>query len=224
MQSKEDQNCSGESGFPDSEIDRHRREIIASLRHQSPHVAAAGAASTSAPTATEIRICILEGFLLYPNPNPKPSPKPHPHTSKTSTTSTPLSPSPSSITALLDLKLFLRSTYALTRHRRQARPGYVTLEGFWEDPPGYVDEVVWPNYVREHGWMFEGGDVDFGEVKSSVVVQEEGIYVGPGKGEKGMRELLGWAVGVVGARVRREIEEWGGGGGGGGGDVGGRCE
>ncbi|THV63449.1 hypothetical protein D6D27_10612, partial [Aureobasidium pullulans] len=38
------------------------------------------------------------------------------------------------------------STHSLTngmelavKQRREARSGYVTLEGFWEDPPGYVD-------------------------------------------------------------------------------------
>ena len=71
----------------------------------------------------------------------------------------------------------------------------MTLEGFWEDPPGYVDEVVWPNYLREHAWMFEGGDVDQGALTEEV--GRQGIFVGPGKGEKGMGELLDWAVGVL---------------------------
>lgn len=56
----------------------------------------------------------------------------------------------------------------------------MTLEGFWEDPEGYVDEVVWPNYIAEHKWMFEGGDVDDGEVAERV--QEEEILVAPGRG------------------------------------------
>ncbi|PHH72275.1 hypothetical protein CDD80_4655 [Ophiocordyceps camponoti-rufipedis] len=60
----------------------------------------------------------------------------------------------------LDVKLFVRASYASAKARREARAGYVTIEGFWEDPPGYVEAVVWPNYVADHGWMFEGADVE----------------------------------------------------------------
>jgi hypothetical protein len=28
--------------------------------------------------------------------------------------------------------------------RREARTGYTTIEGWWADPPGYVDKIVWP--------------------------------------------------------------------------------
>ena len=26
--------------------------------------------------------------------------------------------------------------------------------GFWKDPPGYFDDVVWPNYLRHHSFLF----------------------------------------------------------------------
>lgn len=26
-------------------------------------------------------------------------------------------------------------------------------QNFWVDPPGYVDDVVWPRYVEEHEWL-----------------------------------------------------------------------
>ncbi|KAJ5349606.1 hypothetical protein N7541_007333 [Penicillium brevicompactum] len=26
-------------------------------------------------------------------------------------------------------------------------------QNFWVDPPGYVDDVVWPRYVRDHSWL-----------------------------------------------------------------------
>jgi nicotinamide/nicotinate riboside kinase len=122
-----------------------------------------------------ITICILDGFLLYSNPEKRSIPR--------------------SITDALDLKLFIRSDYARTKARREARKGYVTLEGFWEDPEGYVDEVVWPNYVEEHKWMFKDGNVDEGDLERSV--REEGILVAPGKGEMSMGELLSWCVGTV---------------------------
>src|SRR4051794_32753021 len=60
------------------------------------------------------KICILDGFLLY-------------------------TPTLASLQPLIDIKLFLRTSHALAKARREARSGYVTLEGFWEDPPGYVD-------------------------------------------------------------------------------------
>jgi nicotinamide/nicotinate riboside kinase len=132
-----------------------------------------------------ITICILDGFLLYSDPA-KPS-------------------IPTSITGLLDLKLFIRSDYARTKTRREARKGYVTLEGFWEDPEGYVDEVVWPNYVTEHKWMFNDGDVDMGDLEWTV--HEEGILVGPGKGEKSMGELLTWCIETIEREVGKILTE-----------------
>jgi nicotinamide/nicotinate riboside kinase len=112
---------------------------------------------------------------------------------------------PESITARLQVKLFLRSTHALTKARREARSGYVTREGFWEDPPGYVDEVVWPNYAREHAWMFEDGDVDRGEVKQAAV-RRQSVVVGPGYGEKGVGELLEWSLGVLEREIAEHVE------------------
>jgi nicotinamide/nicotinate riboside kinase len=112
-----------------------------------------------------VTICILDGFLLYSNPAKRSIPQ--------------------GITDLLDLKLFIRSDYARTKTRREARKGYVTLEGFWEDPEGYVDEVVWPNYVAEHKWMFRDGDVDKGDLDGRV------------QGERSMGELLTWCVGTI---------------------------
>lgn len=97
----------------------------------------------------------------------------------------------------IDLKLFLRTSYARAKARREARTGYVTLEGFWEDPPGYVDKVVWPNYVEEHAYLFENGDVE-GPFKRDVL-REEGIRVedeGPFE-EREMGKTLEWTFEVL---------------------------
>ncbi|KAJ3219031.1 ribosylnicotinamide kinase [Dinochytrium kinnereticum] len=48
----------------------------------------------------------------------------------------------------LQLRLFLHASFDTLRDRRQARTGYVTLEGFWQDPPNYFQEFVWPRYQR----------------------------------------------------------------------------
>ncbi|EAQ86713.1 hypothetical protein CHGG_07966 [Chaetomium globosum CBS 148.51] len=64
----------------------------------------------------------------------------------------------------LDIKLFLRASRAAALRRRTARDGYVHMDGFWKDPPGYVEQVVWPNYVAAHRWLFEGGGCGGGQV------------------------------------------------------------
>ena len=93
----------------------------------------------------------------------------------------------------LDVRFFLRASYQRAKARREARQGYVTIEGFWTDPPGYVDKVVWPNYVAEHAWMFENGDVE-GEYRWDVL-EREGIKVQRGLDVDGdMEQTLEWIV------------------------------
>ncbi|KAI9865563.1 MAG: ribosylnicotinamide kinase [Vezdaea acicularis] len=150
-------------------------------------VSQAGLVSNASPRAShpkEQTICILDGFLLYP-------------------------PSLSAIHAYLSTSLFLPLTHATMSARRAKRKGYVTLEGFWEDPPGYVDGVVWPNYWGEHKWMFEqrdpggeakeeGGQEDLTEVGGEGVVETEtGLKIRVKSGEGEMSAVLEWAVGVL---------------------------
>lgn len=114
-----------------------------------------------------VRLCIFDGFLLY-------------------------SKSMEAVQPHMDIKLFLRVSHAKAKARREARSGYVTLEGFWEDPPGYVDKIVWPNYVEDHKWMFKGEDVE-GEFKDDVLkewniqCQQDGLDID-------METTLKWAV------------------------------
>jgi len=99
------------------------------------------------------------------------------------------------IQSQIDIKLFLRVSYAKAKARREARSGYVTLEGFWEDPPGYVDKIVWPNYVEDHKWMFEDGNVE-GTLKEEVV-KETGIKSQDGGLDVDMETTLKWAVEIL---------------------------
>lgn len=109
----------------------------------------------------------------------------------------------SPIHPLLDIRLFLRTTYAKAKARREARDGYVTLEGFWADPPGYVDKIVWPNYVEEHAFMFEGGDVE-GPFKFDVL-EREGIQVQKDAGVDGdMSRTLEWAVQTILTELQKQ--------------------
>jgi nicotinamide/nicotinate riboside kinase len=139
-------------------------ELVARLRE---HVSAR-LAQTASPSGP--RIFLLDGFLLYP-PTLTPSPLPH-----------------------LSIKLLLLTTLPALLERRARRTGYVTLEGFWEDPEGYVENVVWANYVRDHAFLFAAGDVE-GPVREDVI-EGLGVKVQPDRGW-GMGEVLEWAVEVI---------------------------
>ena len=159
LESKEDQNSVGKCPVSD--------DFVAGLKKQ---VDAALPASHPLRTGS-LRLCVLDGFLLYP-------------------------PSMAVVQPLLDVKLFVRASFAHAKRRREARDGYVTLEGFWADPPGYVEKIVWPNYVADHAWMFENGDVEgrFDE----AVLRQAGIRVLGGEAvDANMEDLLKWMVGVV---------------------------
>lgn len=118
------------------------------------------------------RIAIIDGFLLYSDEMAE-----------------------LGIRDLFDVKLFLRTSYATAKRRREARTGYVTLEGFWEDPPGYVEEIVWPNYVKDHKFLFKGEDVE-GEVDDEVC-RRVGVEVMPVDAAEDMGKVLDWATRVI---------------------------
>ena len=89
----------------------------------------------------------------------------------------------------LDIKVLLRSKYEDSKQRREARSGYyVTHEGYWEDPPGYFDQIVWPNFVKYHSFLFDGGDVQ-GQVDLGVA-DRLGIDVVPGMGQADLEATL----------------------------------
>lgn len=71
-------------------------------------------------------------------------------------------------------------------------------QNFWTDPPGYVDDIVWPRYVRDHAWLLVDGDGQ-GDIVQRVgegvdVRLDVGVKVAPGKGAVGMEVVLRWAV------------------------------
>jgi nicotinamide/nicotinate riboside kinase len=99
--------------------------------------------------------------------------------------------------------------------RRSNRDGYVTVEGFWTDPPGYVEKIVWPNYVASHEWLFQDGVVEGGELDTNVL-EREGIHaLATEKEDVEFGRTLEWAVGVVMGELERivlggSVEEGGG--------------
>ncbi|KAI9765948.1 MAG: ribosylnicotinamide kinase [Candelina submexicana] len=156
LESKEDQNESGDSGVPSSLIE----ELRSRVRQQI----------TKDRSIDNVKpIAIIDGFLLYGNKMEE-------------------------VRTKLDIRLLLRVGYKKAKSRRERRSGYVTLEGFWEDPPGYVDKIVWPNYVQDHLFLFEGGDVE--AEPDYKVLESLGIQVQP-RLDGDMAENLRWAVDVI---------------------------
>lgn len=140
----------------------------------------ADTAATAKQAHGPVTVVIVDGFLLY-------------------------SADLAQVARHFDLKLFLRTTFATAKRRREARSGYVTLEGFWEDPPGYVEKIVWPNYVKDHKFLFENGDVD-GELDKGVC--DEWDIVGmPLDADGDMDKCLQWAHGQVCSLVRNNVEK-----------------
>lgn len=170
--SKEDQNSVGKCPVSDETIAAMKAKVKAWLEPGQPgHKLVQATESTTAP----LKICIFDGFLLYCEAT-------------------------RAAMDQIDVRLFLRVSHAKATQRREARDGYVTLDGFWQDPPGYVDKIVWPNYVDAHKWLFAGGDVE-GPPDTAVLdanrilTQTEGVDVD-------MATTLEWAV----TTLMRELE------------------
>ena len=119
-------------------------------------------------------IAIIEGFLLY-------------------------SEDFSHVRDLLDIKIFLRLDYPTMKKRRGDRKGYATIEGFWEDPPGYVDDVVWPNYIKDHAFLFEEGDVE-GAVDEEVCRRLR-IRTAPKDAASDIKSLTEWTCEIINADI-----------------------
>ncbi|KAK3314937.1 putative nicotinamide riboside protein [Apodospora peruviana] len=129
-----------------------------------------------------LKVCLLDGFLLY-SPDHLPT-----------------------IMPLIDIKLFLLVSRAKATQRREARDGYVTLEGFWTDPPGYVDKIVWPNYAAEHAWLFENANVEDETKLDKEKMQRYGIEAQTGKGlDIDFGETLHWAVETIMHELERIV-------------------
>lgn len=198
VDSKEDQNSVGECPIPPAQIASAKQRVnewlqpgqIGSRIFPPKPVSPKGEGETHHHRPSQNghheqdragpRICLLDGFLLY-SPTHLPE---------------------EIMTSLLDIKLFLLVSRQKATQRREARDGYVTLEGFWTDPPGYVDKIVWPNYVEAHRWLFKDGDVERGELDQEAM-RKYGVLAQTDKGlDVPFSETLDWAV----ETIMRELE------------------
>lgn len=191
--SKEDQNTVGESGVGEQQIQAVQRQTEKWLQEVLPQA--------SDSKSAKVTIYLVDGFLLYPDPS--------------SVDGTQDKELYDILQPLLSSKVFLPSSREHTIDRRTKRTGYVTLEGFWEDPPGYVEDVVWPNYGRDHAWLFISPDahdeasvlkaIDEGRVHRETAAENQ-VHVGPGTGEALLTEILPWSVERVKEMVETEIQ------------------
>lgn len=94
---------------------------------------------------------------------------------------------------LLDLKLFISAPYEALKERRESRAGYATIEGFWVDPPGYFDDMVWPGYVKTHGYLFENYDVN-ADLDEDAIKKTGLRIVGQRASVQSIENLLNWAL------------------------------
>lgn len=134
------------------------------------------ARATDNGSSTPLRIAIIDGFLLF-------------------------SEGMKAVRELFDVRMLLRLDYDTVKRRREARMGYVTLEGFWEDPKGYVDLIVWPNYVKDHAFLFKEGDVN-GELDLEVC-KRFGVQGMPKDAVEDLTLCFDWAAGIVHESLER---------------------
>ncbi|KAK8134029.1 ribosylnicotinamide kinase [Apiospora sp. TS-2023a] len=169
VDSKEDKNSVGECPVSDAKRDDIRKKVEAWTQPGQPgHEVLV---QSQQPGGEGLKICLLDGFLLY-------------------------SREMQEVMDQLDVKMFLLVSKAKATQRREARDGYVTLEGFWKDPPDYVDKIVWPNYAESHAWLFEKADVE-GEL-NQVVLKEKKILAQQGRGlDVDMETTFEWTVNTL---------------------------
>ncbi|KAJ5751100.1 hypothetical protein N7533_008128 [Penicillium manginii] len=186
--SKEDQNTSGPPVVPES--------LIAELRS----LVQTRLSSTSTSTAsTPSSIAFLEGFLLFAPPVDQPGKWADSHPSRPIHEKIHLSLFLPAVYSAVKVRREGRDGYVTIGEQPAPGPGNLSstesesgslpvektgeggdsLDGpaelnFWVDPPGYVDDVVWPRYLKYHDWLLVPVDRDAAERGDLVEAFGEG--------------------------------------------------
>ncbi|GAV55626.1 hypothetical protein ZYGR_0AY00180 [Zygosaccharomyces rouxii] len=116
-----------------------------------------------APLSRSHRIVLVDGFMIYNS---------------------------FKLTSKFDLKLFVRAPYEVLKARRNARPGYQTLDSYWVDPPYYFDEFVYDSYKSSHAHLFIDGDVE-GSLNPETAAEIKEFINGS---QTPLTEALTWAT------------------------------
>ncbi|KAJ6029550.1 uncharacterized protein N7446_011099 [Penicillium canescens] len=223
LRSKEDQNDKADSGVPDGVVRELRDTVERSLSSLS-----------SSEQGIVQTVAFLEGFLLFSPPvdtstNEAQKKKNKQHILRPVHDTINLHlflPAPYE---LVKARRERRSGYvtigpapdvsdATNTNTTNNESGDVDLEAeddrppqnFWTDPPGYVDDIVWPRYVEDHSWLLiadekEGGSGNVDDHADLVrrvgdgrrIRRDVGVEVAPGCGEEGMERVLRWAVELI---------------------------
>ncbi|KAL4909043.1 hypothetical protein BDW74DRAFT_145859 [Aspergillus multicolor] len=216
LRSKEDLNdVSPGSGVEDTLVDELRKTVSTRIQN---------VLASSTKGEEKLTLALLEGFLLYAPPATEKEGKGHGLRGVRDQIDLPMF-----LAAPYDLvkeRREKRSGYVTigpapttelpqrSSAASEAEEGDVDLEAeddrppqnFWTDPPGYVDDVVWPRYVRDHAWLLlpEDGGADLSTENEDEMIQragqgvklrmDAGVTVAPGQGALPMADLLKWAV------------------------------
>ncbi|KAF3905890.1 hypothetical protein AA313_de0209580 [Arthrobotrys entomopaga] len=101
-----------------------------------------------------------------------------------------------------DVKFLIRTPYEKAKKRREDREGYVTVEGFWSDPPGYFEHLVWPAYVKQHSYLYKDGDMDSGVLTKEAF--DNGLRT-PKETDLTLMQTLEWAVATLESTTVEDI-------------------
>lgn len=82
----------------------------------------------------------------------------------------------SQLTNTFDLRIVVPFEYETLKLRRESRVGYDTPDGeFWQDPPNYFDDLVWPEFLKHCGYLFKSSNNRYYELTKEA--QEQGIVI-----------------------------------------------
>lgn len=247
LKSKEDQNEATDSGVNPTQVERWRTEVDkrvsekGSNRQRLEQGSDKAASGSSLSVSSYPTLVFLEGFLLYAPPateDPDHSLRPiHDQIDLHLFLSAPYN--------LVKSRRETRSGYVTTgpalapvnkpdggdadELRKTGQEKTVDLvkyndgdppPNFWADPPGYVDDVVWPRYVQDHAWLLLPQDeakeaqlrgkeeCGLSQARKTLPIEEllkivgqganvrtdASVCVAPGHGTWPMTEILDWAV------------------------------
>lgn len=123
-------------------------------------------------------IAVIDGFLLYHDP---------------------------ALRSKLDLKLLMRTSKEEAKQRRFGRYGKNAAvedsEEFWKTR-SYFEDCVWPNYVKEHAFIFPNRDVE-ATVDVDELETRWSIHT-PQKIDMSIEQTMTWAVGVLLTKMVRQ--------------------
>lgn len=177
IEAKEETNSVGPARVTEAQLRDVRGKTLRDLVGGDPQATSPNTALSQTQTQTRrIHVLFLEGFLLYFNETLKRIELPP-------------------LISLFDIRLFLHTTLEYALLRRKARMSYVTVAEFFDDPPGYIENIVWPSYVKYHQHLFTGGDVEQGQL-NDWARQTAGIKRQE-REEMDMRDLLEWGARLV---------------------------